>query len=232
MNIREMHYDFKKKFNKVDSQKNKNYLVPEIDWTLNEALEMYIKLVGHPRIPNGLGFDLPDVTMDDLRTIVKSQNITPVNNIVILPSDYKYYARGRAKLTKDRCTVQNAIVAIQQHDDTFEESTFYSSSFEWREVNGVFNSDGLQLFTDGTFTINEVKLTYIRKHAYIHNAQDFGAGTYKHPSGQTLSGAVNCELPEHTHRQIVDIAVMLASAEVQTSDFQVKAGKLNFNQIN
>ena len=30
MNIREMHYDFKKKFNKTDIQKNRNLLVPEI----------------------------------------------------------------------------------------------------------------------------------------------------------------------------------------------------------
>ena len=40
MNIREMHYDFKKKFNKIDSQKNRNLLVPEIDWSLNEAVNI------------------------------------------------------------------------------------------------------------------------------------------------------------------------------------------------
>ena len=37
MNISEMHYDFKKKLNKVDSEQNRNLLVPEIDWALNEA---------------------------------------------------------------------------------------------------------------------------------------------------------------------------------------------------
>ena len=49
MNAPEMHYDFKKKFNKIDSNNNRNLLVPEIDWTLNEAQDLYIKMVAEPR---------------------------------------------------------------------------------------------------------------------------------------------------------------------------------------
>jgi len=43
MTTKEMHYDFKQKFNKIDSQKNKGLLVPEIDWLLNEALNFLLK---------------------------------------------------------------------------------------------------------------------------------------------------------------------------------------------
>ena len=68
MNIREMHYDFKKKFNKIESQKNRNLLVPEIDWSLNEAIDILIKLVGSPRLRNGLGFEVSQITREDLRT--------------------------------------------------------------------------------------------------------------------------------------------------------------------
>jgi hypothetical protein len=39
MTAREMHYDFKQKLNKIDSQKHRNLKVPEIDWKLNEAQE-------------------------------------------------------------------------------------------------------------------------------------------------------------------------------------------------
>jgi hypothetical protein len=49
MTIKEMHYDFKRKFNKVDSQKNRNILVPEIDLYLNEAEEIFVKLIAEPR---------------------------------------------------------------------------------------------------------------------------------------------------------------------------------------
>ena len=232
MNIREMHYDFKKKFNKIDSQKNRNLLVPEIDWTLNEAISLFIKWIAQPRVRTQLGFELSHATTEDVRTLVVTQSIVPnVNKAVVLPANYKYFVRARAVLSKSTCTAKDAIVVIQQHDDTFEESAFYTSSFEWREVNAVFNSQGLQFFTDDTFKIDEVYLTYIRKHVYVHNAQDFGTGTYTLPSGVALTGAVDCELPEHTHREIVDIAVMLAAGEIQTSDFQLRLGKLQLNQI-
>ena len=57
MNISEMHYDFKKKLNKVDSEQNRNLLVPEIDWALNEAQELFIKWISEPRQRSYLGFE-------------------------------------------------------------------------------------------------------------------------------------------------------------------------------
>ena len=232
MLTREMHYDFKTKFNKIDSQKNRNLLVPEIDWLLNEAAELFVKKVAQPKAENGLGFETSQRIIDDIKSIVKPGTWLPVtNNIISLPSDYLYFVRCRVKLSKKNCKSQEAVLYIREHRDLFEESTFYNGNFEWREVNGVYTDQGIQSYTDGTFTIDQAKLTYIRKWPYFHNAQDFGAGSYNHPSGVTLTGTVQCDLPAHTHREIVDIAVMLAASEVQTSDLQVKLGKLGFNQI-
>jgi hypothetical protein len=232
MTTREMHYDFKRKFNKIDSQKNRNILVPEIDWLLNEAAELFVKRVSNPKAENGLGFESGQRIIDDIKTIVVPGVWLPVvNNIISIPTNYLYYVRCRVKLTKNNCPSQEAVVYIREHRDLFEESIFYSSSFEWREVNGVFTDQGIQCFTDGTFTINEAKLTYIRKWPYFHNAIDFSTGSYTDLNGVVLSGTVPCDLPAHVHREVVDIAVMLAASEVPTSDFQLKAGKLGFNQI-
>ena len=52
MNVRGMHYDVKQKLNKVDSQQYRNLRVPEIDWKLNEAYEIFVKSVAEPRINN------------------------------------------------------------------------------------------------------------------------------------------------------------------------------------
>lgn len=232
MTVREMHYDFKKKFNKIDSQKNKNLLVPEIDWLLNEAAELFVKRVAQPKVNNGLGFETTPRIVEDIKSIVVGGTWTVVtNNVITLPANYLYFVRCRLKLSKNNCKNKEAVLYVREHSDLFEESEFYNSSFEWREINGFYESQGIQCFTDGTFIIEEAKLSYIRKMTYMHNAQDFGAGSYNHPSGVTLTGAVNCDLPEHTHREIVDIAVMLAASEVQTSDLQVKSSKLGFNQI-
>jgi hypothetical protein len=232
MTTREMHYDFKQKFNKIDSQKNRGLLVPEIDWLLNEGAELFVKRVAQPKVNNGLGFEMSQRIIEDIKSIVIGGTwVNVTNNVIVLPNDYLYFVRGRLKLSKGTCTDQEGVLYIREHNDLFEESQFYSSSFEWREVNGIYETQGIQCFTDGTFTIDQVKLSYIRKMAYMHNAQDFGAGSYNHPSGVTLTGTVNCDLPEHTHREVVDIAVMLAASGVQTSDLQAKVGKLGFNQI-
>lgn len=232
MTTREMHYDFKRKFNKIDSQKNRNLLVPEIDWLLNEAAELFVKKVATPKVENGLGFESSQRITEDIKSLVVSGTWLPVtNNIISLPQNYLYFARCRVKLSKKNCKSQEGVLYIREHRDLFEESSFYNSSFEWREVNGVYTDQGIQSFTDGTFTIDEAKLTYIRKWPYFHNAQDFNGGSYVDLNGAVLTGTVQCDLPAHVHREIVDIAVMLAASEVPTSDFQLKAGKLGFNQI-
>jgi hypothetical protein len=135
-------------------------------------------------------------------------------------------------MSKGNCiNVKSRRFHLRQHDDDFEESPFDKSSFEWRHVNGVFFENGIKLFDDGTFTNNKFCLSYIKKLQYIHNAEDFGTGTYTLPSGQILTGSVDCELPEHTHREIVDIAVAIVSGQIQSQDYQIKLNKLNFNQI-
>jgi hypothetical protein len=233
MTIKEMHYDFKRKFNKVDSQKNRNILVPEIDLYLNEAEEIFVKLIAEPRKKGSLGFETSQRSTEDIRSIVVTSLIVPnsITGTGVLPTTYRYYVAGKATISKGKCLNKKAKLVIIQHDDEAEGSVFDKSSFEWREVNAVFNSDGLKVFTDGTFTVNNVSVTYIRKTNYMHNAEDFRVGGYELSPGVALIGSVNCELPDHTHREIVDIAVMLASSEIQTSDYQVKLNKLNFNQI-
>lgn len=233
-----MHYDFKKKLNKVDSQKWRNILIPEIDWTLNEAQELFVKMVAKPRLRSYMGFEKSQRNIDDIRTlVVNDKSIDVTNNILQLPNDYWHYIRSKVVMSKGTCKNVIGAVNIREHDDMFEDSPFDKSSFEWREVNGVFFENGVKFYTDNTFTINSCLLSYIKKLKYIHNAEDFRNGNYQKLSkgvdGQyeTLTGSVNCELPEHTHREIVDIAVLLVSGEINTPDYQIKLNKLNFNNL-
>lgn len=239
MDIRDIHYDYKQKLNKIDSQQYRNLRVPEIDWKINEATNIFIKLVAQPRIYNHLGFETSQRTIDDIRTIVISDTpLIPINNndnsyYVELPDDYMFYLSSKALITKDNCGTVYATCIVRQHDDRHEESPFDSSSFEWREVNIRFYDKGIKIFTDGTFIIDTFYLNYIRKHPYIHNAQDYlPSGTYKLPNGQLLTGSQNIELPEHVHSEIVDIAVLITSGDLSMADYQLKQAKINLNQIN
>lgn len=227
-----MHYDFKRKFNKIDSQSNRNLLIPEIDWILNEAQNIFIKLVAQPRYQNNLGFETSSRTIEDIRSLVEDgYECVITNDIAELPSDYFFYVKSYARISKNSCNNVRASLIIRQHDDEFETSMFDKSSFEWREVNAVFNNKGLKLFPED-FEINSVILDYIKKPKYMHNAENFGSGSYKLPSGEVLTGSQDCELPDHVHSEIVDIAVLIASGDISLPDYGVKLNKINLNQLN
>ena len=91
----------------------------------------------------------------------------------------------------------------------------------------------MQLYTDGTFEITGVDIVYIKKHPYMHNAEDFGNSGYKRPgTGIILTGTQNCILDEHTHNEIVDLAVMLAQSSIQDLNVQGTMNKIgNFDDI-
>ena len=237
MDIKEMQYDIKFKLNKIDSEQYKNFRIPELDWAINEAEEIFVKSIAEPRTSNYLGFEINQRTIDDIRTIVVNDaTIVPIkiNNEtykVSLPQDYMFYISANVIISKEKCADRTARAILRQHDDRFEASPFDTSSFEWKEVNIRFYEDGIKLFTDGTFEIKEVKLNYIRKRKYIHNAQDFlPTSSYKLPSGVILTGTQNCELPEHTHREIVDIAVLILANNLDSPSYQFKQAKINLNQ--
>lgn len=227
MTVADMHYDFKKKLNKVDSEQNRNLLIPEIDWALNEAQELFIKMIAEPRQRSHMGFEKSQRSIDDIRTLVKSESLPIMNGIAPLPEDYMFFVKADSIMDKGFCLGVAGRVRVRQHDDEFEESPFDSSNFEWRTVNILFTEQGVKVFDDGTFTNRELIMSYIKKPEYIHNAAMFRSGKYQLPSGRVLEETSDCELPEHTHREIVDIAVAMVAGELLSPDYQIKLGKIN-----
>ena len=231
MLVADMHYDIKKKLNKVDSNKYRNLLIPELDWTLNEAAELYVKIIAQPRRYSHLGFELNQRSIDDIRTLITTEEIAVVDNVAALPDDYWFYTSGEVDMTKGSCTNIKGKVYIRQHDDEFEKSPFDKSSFEWREVNATFDENGIVFYTDETFTISTFYLTYVKRIPYICNAEAFGVSGYELPSGEVLATNQDCILPEQTHREICDIAVLLLTGELQEQLYQVKQDKVVFNNL-
>lgn len=237
MNSREMHYDFKQKLNKIDSQRYRNLQVPEIDWKLNEAQEVFVKVIAEPRLRNGFGFEINQRTIDDIRTLVRNQSLDNGSCLpavaydsesytVDLPEDYWFHVSSEVIATKGTCENVKLDTIVRQHDDRFKSSPFDKSSFEWREVNLRFLENKIRIYTDGTFTINHLCLDYIKKPIKIHNAQDAQGGSYRDlGTGAILTGFQNSELPEKTHSEIVDLAVLITTGDLQISDYQIKQNK-------
>lgn len=238
MNIREMQYDLRQKVNRLGTNQNQNLRIPEMDWKLNEAIGIYVKAIAQPRVPNHLGFETSQRSIDDIRTLVVDKKPITVKKIdnqtyyAELPEDYQFFVSGEVVMEKDGCGTKIARAILQQHDDRFKDDTFANSSYEWGEVVIWFSKEGIKIFTDGTFKVSTFYLDYIKKHPYVHNAQDFlPAGTYKNLRDEVLTGSQDCELPEHTHNEVVDLAVLSIATDLQLPDYQIKQARLALNQL-
>lgn len=234
MSIRNMHYDYKAKLNKNDSQKYRNLRPQEIDWALNEALGIFIKTIAEPRLPSPIGFEVNQRTIDDIRVyVIENKEVTTSvfdskSHRVALPSDYWFLVSSYAVGKTTEC--EDILITNQvQHDDRHEESPLNNSSFEWRETNYRFYSEGIRFFTDGKFTIPTVYLDYIRVPKYIHFAAAVPGGSYRLPSGVLLTGEQDCELPVQLHGEVVDLAVLITTGKLQIPDYQIKQAKVNLN---
>jgi hypothetical protein len=238
------------KLNKIDSQQYRNFLIPEVDWLLNEAQELFIKMVAEPRLSFHLGFEKSQRNTDDIKMLVNEELIKPYQNAVIerigyhckyykLPENYMFFIRALVYGKTRSCENVPCVIKIKQHDDSNHISPFDRSSVVWREINGMFIKDLLELELpdpkeEEGADLEDFYLTYIRQPAYIHFAQgvEDGKGYQLNSDPKSLlTGKQDCELSPHTHREIVDIAVMLASGQLQIQD-PFKMTKLNLNQLN
>lgn len=199
----------------LDTSARRSFQTQEIDWLLNEAQVQFVLLrLRSQGLPEG------QRNLDDLRPLFKDETVIPVNNEASFPPDLFLTVKVEAKVTKEGCGTKRIRVFNMAHDDTHERDTFVQSSFEWEELNAEYRQGKLFLFpTD--FVINEVYFTYIKNPPLMYYALQ----PYRLPSGDLLSGIVDCELPQHTHNTIVDMAVANAITDM-SGDLQSRYQKI------
>jgi len=237
MNIKEMHYDLKLKLNKLDSNQYRNLKVPEIDWKLNETIELFVKIVAEPKIATKLGFEISQRVIDDIRPLVVNQKtLSPFSQqldfpVYELPVDYfDYLSTSSMIIKKDECSVKADKIFVRQHDDDFQSSPFDVSSFLWREVNIRFFDKGIKIYTED-FSVESFAINYIKQPASVNNSESYVGGEYKTLTGVLLDTNVDCDLPTSVHREIVDLAVAIITGDLQIPDYAIKKDKLAYNQL-
>lgn len=240
MRIVDMHHDFKMKLNKVNSQQYRGLLPQEIDWFLNEAQMFFIKMVAFPRQLSFFGFEKTKRNAEDLHTLNKTKHkrgLDPKKPLKVIPypNDYLYYVSIDVTARTEECDVFKTIRAtIQQQDDVVKDNPFYDTSYGWEQVNLYQVANGFEiLYSDyEDLLIYGYTLRYLKKPKYMHAASvlvDPDKKYYELPSGEKLEDIQECELPEHVHRDIVDIAVMIASGAIETQGYQIHSQKVNMN---
>lgn len=228
MNVSDMHYRFKIGLDKVDSLSSPNFTPEEIDILLNDAQDEFIAQRAFRNNFKREGLEETQKRLDDLKNITDNfSSTTFVNNsdnkpsgvFVDLPADYRHAIQEEATVTYLNCldssTTNQAEIIPISHDrynriirDPFNvpnEEIIYRLGFG---VNsGV---ERFELISPTGVTVSTYKLRYIRVPQTIRYGTQY----------QTPTTDVDCELSEHTHREIIALAVKNALEEIESPRYQ------------
>lgn len=238
MNVKEMHYSFKVKTDKVDSLKNVNFLPAEIDWIINESIQNFVdnKYKDFESIQDLID-QLSSLTIKSPTTIQPAVPVTQVSTGVYqmklsdLEFKYLHLVRLNALANKTGCTAKIMRGNEVTHDvlDKVLLSPFEGPNYDWvilpyvfgRENTAGSTNSSIYLYTKGEFTLVEAYPEYLKIPTQVFY------GGYNSLDGQytTATPPVDSDLPEAFHRRIINIAVAEVSNYLNRPDYPYKVQK-------
>lgn len=240
-----MHFDFDLKIDKMASLSKADFTVAEKDWLLNEAQNVLVKTRYSGNNSSTTAFESTQKRIDDLSALsikypdqleltptLLSGNIYELN-LASLEHPYWFFTRGQVWVNLPNSCTKLAVMKLIQQDDLnyILEDPFNSSNpseiiFNFGRASvptGTYTKSSIYLYP-GTYTLGNVRLEYIRQPLRMNY------GGYVYIDGITYSQQ-NCELPDHTHSELVDLAVQIAAGIIESPEYvQVKTQKLFSNE--
>ncbi|HEY8364244.1 MAG TPA: hypothetical protein VIK84_01620 [Haloplasmataceae bacterium] len=225
----EMILEFKLTLDKVDSSSYPDFADEEIYFFLNESQDRIIKTRYSRNNLYKSGFEEIQKRIDDLSNIVVT-NYAAVTSVSTETNTYKidistlytdeahttpstesymFYLRSRPRVVKTGCTSKyiNKVKLVQHDDLAYILEDPFNKPILLEPVI-YFERGDIYLVTDGTFTIDKCKLTYIKRPAKIDEDTD-------------------CELAEYLHKEIVQMAVNIALESIESPRQQTQGNQLN-----
>jgi hypothetical protein len=223
--VKELVYEFKLALNKMDRQDNVLVPLEDIIVYLNQAQLYWIKSKIGEINAYREGYEANRKRIDDLQNLKeeskplilqKTDNVLHKGykgDLADIP-DYMFYVMSYAHANNGTCDAGLAVDLIRQNDlsNLYFDANF-GPSFEWRSTFATIGGNGITVYTDGTFEVDKLFLTYLR---YPKPIDSEG---YINLDGKD-SVNQDCELPYYAKSDILDLAAKFAA---QDSDNQTQA---------
>lgn len=231
MTIQQLHYDFDLKIDKVGSLTREHFNVFEKDWLLNEAQNVIVKQRYSGNNPHKTSLDQTEKRYEDLSTLhvkfPEQPAIVPTLISGIYTVDYSSLLYPAWFITRIYGTVNDlncgltkvSFVPVQTDDlnesdflDPFNKSSILNGvSYNVGKTSGITGNRTIHIYPNN-LDITEVNVEYIKKPV------EMSIGGYEKIDGSTAV-LTECELPEHLHSELVDIAVSIASGIIEHPNF-------------
>jgi hypothetical protein len=219
MTVQEMHTALLQGLQRVNANAYDYFTAEELDHWLNRAMERFIK---DRAFKSGdvkqLGFAGNQKRLDDIRRLIV-QNYSDTWSLtteaqwrqVDLPADYLYLVNVRANIRRDFCNnvatssprVEVPVRIVDNADVYFMQQNPFAKS-QWNSPLATISEDDISVYQDGeSYILEGINADYIRI-----------------PQNIDLSFSQDCELAEHTHQEVVDIAVKNILEAIESPRYQ------------
>jgi hypothetical protein len=213
-----MHLEFKIGLDKTDSLNYPDFGPEEIDVFLNKAITKFVEQRAYGTNPKKDGLEVTQKRFDDLLTLISNTNIStfgtssqlkPNAVTAALPSDYLHAIQEEVNISYLDCnnTITFARVPVYPiTHDTYNK--LIRDPFNKPDETGIFRmglGGNMELISSSGVTITTYFLRYIAKPDEVRYGTAY----------PTPTTDVQCDLPAHTHREIIELAVIDALGNIE-----------------
>jgi len=229
----EMHIDFRVKFNKLNSNKNKRFMPEAIDLIINDQMDKFVEThsARSGNIP-GEGFEDVQRRLDDIRTVIKEATTNIAKSLTddILLLELKSFSRGKyIELPTAGDVKYRKLVA------DYSTTTTVCDTYE-NEANRLFSSETIPVALKDPFhtsvaesPISELVGNLLRVYENNFTVVDLNiVYVYQYP--RIVYNSQDCVLPVHTHREIVDMAVSKVNAMLNIGNYDKYFNEISKNE--
>jgi hypothetical protein len=234
MTVATMHSEFKIGLDKVDSLSHPNFLPEEIDVLLNQAQDKFIKQRSYGNNPRRIGLEETQKRLDDIKNLITNfESTTFVTNtdnkpngaFVAIPSDYMFAIEEEATITYLDCNGDSATKRVDviptTHDryNKVKRDPFHrpdNSEVHRLGYTKISGSENFELITGSGNTVSNYYLRYLKEPVVIQYGTQYS----------TPIADVDCDLSEHTHREIIAIAVKDALEDIESPRYPTNKNEL------
>jgi hypothetical protein len=245
MTISEMHIAFKLGLDKTESLQYPSFLPEEIDFWLNQAIRKFVKTRYSGVNSKREGFEQSQKRIDDLRSLVRELTIpcsvgtTGVNkpNSYVLTNGFSnavflvepaLYWLSLGEEVKISYTSTNARPGVPATIKRVGVTGITANDYRWKiddplaphvlhydeaKPLRLFYNNTIEFITDGNYSITEAYLRFIKQP--------------KEVDVTATVGTADCDLAEHTHDEVVSLAIQLALENIEQPRLQSYTQEVN-----
>lgn len=230
MDIETMHQNVKLELDKTSALELPSFETEETDYWINSAIRKFGKTRYSGLNIKNTGFEETQKRIDDLRTLISQyDDASPSASTTFVASggyssdlpiagsgvgneDYWFTLAEEVNIVVDTTETRVGITESTfgeyrfRFDDPFSEHILhYGTAKPLR----IFNGDSVEFITDGNYTVDDYHLTYL-----------------KTPTAVVYSTGTDCDLPEHTHDEIVKMAANMMLENIEQPRYQTHAAEV------